>query len=93
VTRLLARLLLPVLLVSAACVHAAPDDFTISTQVKIELLQDAQLGAMRLDASTLDGVVTLSGTAPSQADADRAVAAAKRVHGVRAVKSELTIGG
>ena len=65
---------------------------TISTKVKIELLADPALGALRLDASTLNGVVTLSGTVPSQADADRAVAAAKRVPGVRGVKSELKIG-
>jgi osmotically-inducible protein OsmY len=69
------------------------DDFTLSTKVKIELLADPDLGTMRLDASTLNGVVTLAGTVRSQADVDRAVAAAKRVSGVRAVKSELKIGG
>lgn len=47
---------------------------------------------MRLQASTLNGVVTLSGTVPSPADVDRARAAAKRVPGVRDVKSELKIG-
>ena len=65
---------------------------TLSTQVKIELLSDATLGALRLGVSTLDGVVTLTGTVPSQAEAARAAAAAKHVHGVRAVKSELKIG-
>ena len=78
---------------TAACVHAKPDDFTLSTKVKIELLGDRELGAMRLDASTLNGIVTLSGTVPSQAAVDRAVAAAKHVPGVRAVKSELKVGG
>ena len=67
------------------------DDLTISTKVKIELLADPALGAMRLNASTLNGIVTLSGTVPSQADADRAAAAARRVPGVRGVKSELKI--
>jgi hyperosmotically inducible periplasmic protein len=66
---------------------------TISTKVKIELLADPQLGGLRLDASTLNGVVTLSGTVPSQADADRAAAAARRVPGVRDVKSELKVAG
>ena len=50
------------------------------------------LGALRLDVSTLNGVVTLAGTVPSQADADRAVAAAKRAAGVKAVTSALKIG-
>jgi len=71
--------------------HRPADDLTISTKVKIELLADPQLGALRLDASTLNGVVTLAGTVTSQADADRAVAAARRVPGVRSVKSELKI--
>ena len=57
------------------------------------MLADPQLGALRLQASTLNGVVTLSGTVPSQQDADRAVAAARRVAGVRGVKSDLKVGG
>lgn len=81
------------LLLTACAPHAPADDLTISTQVKIELLADPELGARRLDVSTLDGIVTLSGTVASPADADRAAAMAKRVHGVRGVKSELKIGG
>ncbi len=77
----------------AACAPNRPaDDFTISTKVKIELLADPDLGALRLDVSTLNGVVTLSGSVRSQADVDRALAAAKHVRGVRAVKSQLKIG-
>jgi hyperosmotically inducible protein len=84
-----------VLLLSlAACAPREPvDDLSLSTKVKIELIADRELGAMRIDASTLNGVVTLSGAVPSQAAADRAVAAAKRVPGVRDVKSELKIAG
>ncbi len=85
--------LLIALVVLCACTpHQPADDFTISTQVKIELLADRELGALRLQASTLNGVVTLSGTVPSQADAERAVAAARHVAGVRDVKSELKLG-
>jgi osmotically-inducible protein OsmY len=81
------------LLLAACAPHQPADDLTISTHVKIELLADPQLGALRLQASTLNGVVTLSGTVPAQADVDRATAAAKRVPGVHAVKSELKVGG
>jgi osmotically-inducible protein OsmY len=80
-----------VLLLAACAPHQPADDLTISTQVKIELLADPALGALRLNASTLNGIVTLSGSVPSQADADRAVAAARRVSGVHGVKSELKI--
>jgi hyperosmotically inducible protein len=87
------RFLLIAALTLAGCApHRAADDFTLSTKVKIELLSDRQLGSLRLDVSTLNGVVTLSGTVTSQADADRAVAAAKHVAGVRSVTSQLTIG-
>ena len=87
------RILLIAALALAGCApHRAADDFTLSTKVKIELLSDRQLGALRLNVSTLNGVVTLSGTVPSQADADRAVAAAKHVAGVRRVTPQLTIG-
>jgi len=69
------------------------DDPSISTRVKIALLNDAQVGPLRLDATTAGGVVTLSGTARTAADVDRALAVARRVTGVRDVKSELKVGG
>ena len=78
----------------AGCVGATydtHDDLTISTHVKIALLDDVRVGGDRLDAATLHGVVTLSGTVSSQADADRAIAVASKVRGVKAVKSELKI--
>jgi hypothetical protein len=86
--------LLLVVLFHGGCATRQPaDDLTISTRVKIELLADPQLGALRLEVSTLNGIVTLSGTVRSQADVDRAAAAARRVTGVRGVKPELKIAG
>jgi hypothetical protein len=69
------------------------DDPTVSTHVKIALIDDARLGEFRLNASTLHGIVTLHGSVPSQGDADHAIAVARKVRGVRDVRSELTIGG
>jgi hyperosmotically inducible protein len=87
-----AALVLVVLLSAcAATTSRTADDATVSTQVKIALLNDSQLGILRLDARTFHGVVTLSGTVRSQAEADRAVAAAKKMPGVRGVTSELKI--
>jgi hypothetical protein len=85
-------ILLLALLLAACAPHRPVDDLTLSTKLKIELLADPQLGALRLEASTLNGVVTLSGTVPSQAEVERAVAAARRVAGVRGVKTELKVG-
>jgi hyperosmotically inducible protein len=75
----------------AAATSGTKDDATISTRVKIALLNDPRVGALRLEAKTSQGVVTLSGTVPSQADVDTAVAVARRVPGARQVASDLKI--
>jgi hyperosmotically inducible protein len=85
-------LLLFVLLTGcAATTSRTNDDLTTSTQVKIALLSDAQVGGLRLDVKTFQGVVTLAGTVRSPADEARAVMLAKRIQGVRDVKSELKL--
>ena len=75
----------------AATTSGTTDDASTSTRVKIALLNDPQVGSLRLDAKTFQGVVTLSGTVRSQAEADAAIAAARKIRGVRDVKSELRI--
>ena len=68
------------------------DDPSISTHVKIALLNDAQVAPYRIDAKTSGGVVTLSGTVRTQADIDRALDVARKVKGVRDARSELKVG-
>jgi hyperosmotically inducible periplasmic protein len=82
-----------VLLLSACAARTSrpADDLTTTTQVKIALLSDAQVGGLRLEVKTLQGMVTLSGAVKSDADARQAVAVARRVRGVRGVTSELKI--
>jgi hyperosmotically inducible protein len=86
-----ALLLLVLLSGCSGVTSGTTDDLTITTQVKIALLGDATLGAMRLDVKTFQGGVTLSGAVRSDADGRRAIALARKVHGVRGVTSELTI--
>ena len=88
-----AKVLLLTLLLAAcgAATSRTSDDATLSTLVKIELLTDPVVGLLRLDAKTAQGVVTLTGTVRSQEEVDRAIAAAKRVKGVREVKSAMTV--
>ena len=74
-----------------AATSGVKDDATIATRVKIALLNDPQVGPLRVDARTFQGVVTLSGTVKSQADVDTAIAVARKVRGARDVKSELKI--
>jgi len=67
------------------------DDASITARVKTVLLNDTQVGATRIDVSTTDGIVTVSGTVKTQAEALRAVELTKAVTGVREVKSTLQV--
>jgi len=89
---LIAAFLLPVLL--SACgktVGETIDDATITTRVKTALLNDPDVGALRITVDTTGGVVTLSGAVKSPAEADRAVQIAHTVKGVKDVKSTLQV--
>jgi hyperosmotically inducible periplasmic protein len=77
----------------ASVTYDTHDDLTISTQVKIALVDDARLGGFRINAATSHGVVTLEGTVPTQADVDHAIAVARGVRGVKDVKPGLKVGG
>ena len=70
---------------------ATIDDATITARVKTALLNDPQVGAMKIDVETTQGVVTLSGIVKSQADAARAIQLAKQAAGANDVKSALQI--
>ena len=92
-TRVLAViLLLPVLL--AACgktVGETIDDATITARVKTALLNDAEVGGLKIDVDTTLGVVTMSGTVRSRAEEQRAVQLARRIDGVKDVRSTLQV--
>ncbi|MBP1634163.1 MAG: transporter [Acidobacteria bacterium] len=92
VLAVLVAVVVPLLL--AACgksVGDTIDDATITTRVKTALLNDPQVGGLRIDVDTTLGVVTLSGVARSAAEEQQAVAIARRVPGVKDVKSTLVI--
>ena len=79
---------------TAACgktVGEAIDDTTITTRVKTQMLNDPQVGGLRIDVDTFKGAVTLSGRVKSQAERDQAIALAKRVSGVVEVKDALQV--
>ena len=69
--------------------NAALEDLTITARVKTALLNDQQLDATRIGVSTVDGVVTLSGTVKTPAEAARAIEVTRATTGVKDVKSTL----
>lgn len=67
------------------------DDATITTRVKTSLLNDPEVGGLRIDVDTFRGVVTLSGRVRSPEEETRAVALARKISGVTEVKSALQV--
>jgi osmotically-inducible protein OsmY len=85
---------LALMLTTAACgktVGEAIDDTTITTRVKTAMLNDPDVGGLRIDVDTFKGVVTLSGRVKSQAEHDRAVMIARGINGVAEVKDALQV--
>lgn len=89
---LLVALLTPLLLTACGkSVGETIDDATITTRVKTSLLNDEQVGGLRIDVDTFKGVVTLSGRVKSKDEEARAIALARKIGGVTDVKSTLQI--
>jgi hyperosmotically inducible protein len=70
----------------------AMEDTTITARVKTALLNDQQINATKIDVVTTNGVVTISGTVGSEAEARRAVELTRQTAGVKEVKSALQVG-
>ncbi|HZE61621.1 MAG TPA: BON domain-containing protein [Burkholderiales bacterium] len=67
-------------------------DAALTTKVKAELVKDVGAkAATEVSVTTEGGVVQLAGFASSRDEADRAVAAAKNVSGVRDVKDDIRL--
>jgi hyperosmotically inducible protein len=68
------------------------DDASITAQVKFALLNHRSTSAVRTHVETKDGVVTITGTAKSQAEIDLVTKLVRDVDGVTDVKNEMTVG-
>lgn len=64
-------------------------DSAITAKVKSALVDDKAIKSSDISVTTNSGVVTLSGFVGSQAEAEQAVAAAKKVEGVKSVSDKL----
>src|SRR5919106_6230390 len=89
---LIATLLAPLMLTACGkSIGETIDDATITTRVKTALLNDPQVGGLRIDVDTYKGVVSLSGRVKSADEEAKAVAVARRVSGVTDVRSSLQV--
>lgn len=67
------------------------DDAAITTALKGKYVLDDELKAHDINVDTVNGVVTLTGAAPSQPAIERATSIAKTVDGVKDVQNQLTV--
>jgi len=78
---------------AAADVSDKVKDAAITTAVNAKLAQDKTLSAMRIDVDTVDGKVSLRGTAPDPTARQRATTLASAVDGVKSVDNQLVVSG
>lgn len=67
----------------------ATDDATLTVRVRTALLNDPAVHASEIDVMAQNGLVILRGQVHGQPEANAAIAAARRIEGVRDVQSEL----
>ena len=66
-------------------------DTWITTKVKAELLSTDNVSGMDIKVETVNGVVSLTGVVETQAEADRATAAARGIEGVTKVDNSALV--
>ena len=66
-------------------------DSWITTKVKSDLAVESDVSATHISVKTVDGVVTLSGKASSQAEVNKAIQVAGQIKGVKSVVNELEV--
>ena len=69
----------------------AIDDTTITAKVKAGILTEPGLKVLKIDVDTKDGLVTLTGSADSAQDVQRATQIASNVQGVKSVDNRLAV--
>ncbi len=67
------------------------DDAVITTKVKAELFNEPTLKSAEINVETFKGVVQLSGFVSTTANIDKAMAIARTVKGVQAVKNDMRV--
>jgi len=80
-----------VLLASLSCERRSVADSAITTNVKSKLAADTETSALKINVETNNGVVTLTGTVPTQAEKSQAEQIANNTEGVTRVINNITV--
>jgi hyperosmotically inducible protein len=88
--RTAALLVVPLVLGAAGCTKSSTDD-AISSRVKTAISNEPGLTGTNVSVSTDKKVVHLNGTVKSRAERAMLIAVARKVEGVKAVKTDLLV--
>ena len=89
---LLSTLLVALTLAFVGCDSPQPvDDAGITTKVKSKLAADANTSAIKISVDTINGVVSLTGTVPTQTEKSKAEDIAKNTEGVTRVDNRINV--
>jgi osmotically-inducible protein OsmY len=72
-------------------VDTAAGDAALTAAVKTKLLADPKVSGLKIDVDTKNGMVTLTGTARSQAEKDEALRLARETENVKNVTDQITV--
>jgi osmotically-inducible protein OsmY len=75
----------------ASQAKAALDDGALTAKIKSKMALDDSVKALNIHVDTTNGIVTVSGTARSEAERQRALQLAKETNGVREVVDRLVV--
>ena len=76
---------------TAAKIEGTLDDVAITSSVSSAIGKESDLSVLKINVDTKDGVVTLNGTAPTEAGREKAASIAKSVKGVSSVDNKLMV--
>jgi hyperosmotically inducible protein len=89
------KLVIPMLIAVAvflvSCNSQAVDDSTITAKVKSKLAADTDTSAIKISVETRDGVVSLTGTVPTDAEKTKAEQIARATDGVKRVSNDIKV--
>lgn len=89
--KLVAAIFIAVGLFLVGCDSQAVDDTTITAKVKAKLAADTQTSAIKIGVDTAAGVLTLSGTVPTNTEKNKAEELAKTTDGVKRVVNKISV--
>jgi osmotically-inducible protein OsmY len=67
------------------------DDAAITTKVKSAMIADKEVSALHISVKTIKGVVHLTGSAVTRAEANKAATIARGVAGVKSVDNDIHV--